>query len=331
LGGIKAVIWTDSLQLFILLFGIFAVIWVGISGVHGGLPEVLKLGNEYGRFKYFNFSFNFSVTYTIWGGIIGGTFLIISQFGTDQTELQRFLTVSSLKKSKLALASSLLVATLLGFLIFFEGTVLFAFYHQRGNVRIASNKVFIKFVVEELPAGIRGGLIAAIFAAAMSTISSVLNSLTTVVLSDFYHRLRKKKATVTFARITTLGLGIACTLLACLGGYLGNVLEAATTVINFFGGALVGIFLLGMLSRKAGARGALVGLISGFAAVLLLAGLTKVSFMWYSATGAFITCVVGLLTSWFLKEEITAEQLALVFNRKLISKKKSARAFEKYL
>src|SRR5690606_18967330 len=104
-----------------------------------------------------------------WGGIIGGTFLIISQFGTDQAEMQRFLTVDSLKKSNYAFIASALVATLIGFLIFFEGAVLFAFYKQKNAVDIESNQVFIRFVIDELPVGFKGFLIAALFAASMST------------------------------------------------------------------------------------------------------------------------------------------------------------------
>jgi len=314
LGGIKAVIWTDTLQLFILLGGIFVVIGTGVSGVHGGFAEVFHLGSEFNKFRYFNFSFDPTDTYTIWGGIIGGTFLMISQFGTDQSEMQRFLTVGSLKKSRFALISSLLVSAALGFLIFFEGTVLFAFYHQRGSTDIASNQVFIKFIVEELPVGIRGFLIAAIFAAAMSTISSVLNSMTAVVLTDFYNRFNKEQASVSLARIVTLVLGVASTLLACLGGYLGNILESATMIINFFGGSIVGVFLLGMLSRRAGKTGALSGFLCAFVLVLLIASVTKISFMWYSVIGVAITYGVGQGVSLIMREEVTPEQKKLVYH-----------------
>ncbi|HVX00891.1 MAG TPA: sodium/solute symporter [Candidatus Babeliaceae bacterium] len=323
LGGIKAVIWTDTLQLFILLGGIFVVIGTGISGVHGGFSEVFKVAREFDKFKYFNFSFHPTNTYTIWGGIIGGTFLMISQFGTDQSEMQRFLTVGSLRKARLALISSLLVTSILGFLIFFEGTVLFAFYHQKGNTAIASNQVFIKFIVEELPIGLRGFLIAAIFAAGMSTISSVLNSITAVVLTDFYNRFKKNEATVLFARMVTLILGIFSTLLACLGEYLGNILESATMIINFFGGSIVGVFLLGMLSRRAGRKGALIGFLSAFIAVLLVASFTRISFMWYSVIGVIITCVVGEIVSGVAGEEISIEQKALVYDLRRVIIKRS--------
>lgn len=318
MGGMKAVIWTDVPQLVIMLGGIVVIIAVAINGIEGGFSEVLALGKENGKFNYFNFSTSLTDTYTVWSGVIGGTFLIISQFGTDQAEMQRFLTVDSLNKSRYAFIASVLVATLIGFIIFFEGATLFAFYQQRGRTDIETNQVFIRFVIDELPVGFRGFLIAALFAAAMSTISSVLNSLTTVYLSDFYNRFWSREASVPLARTVTLVIGLFSTGLACFGGRLGNILEAATSIINFFGGALVGVFLLGMLSKNAGPKGALTGFAAGFLVVLAVATLTDISYMWYSAIGGTATLISGNLTSFFLKEKPDSSQLNLVFTRKTV-------------
>lgn len=315
-GGMKAVVWTDVPQLLIMLGGIFLIIVVAVSGVNGGLLEAVKIADENDKFRYFNFSKDFTETYTVWGGIIGGFFLTISQFGTDQTEIQRFLTVKSVRKANLALIVSMIFAAGIGALIFFEGAMLFAFYEQRGQTNVGTNQVFMKFAMEELPIGTKGFLVSALFAASMSTISSVLNSLTTVFLSDFYTRFRKKEASVGYARRVTLTIGLFSTLLACFGGYLGNVLEAATSIINFFGGALVGMFLLGMLSRRTGPTGAIVGFIAGFTAVLLTTVGTDISFMWYSAIGATMTIVVGSLTSIIMKENVGGNKKALVYERK---------------
>lgn len=312
-GGMKAVIWTDVPQLLIMLGGIFVIIAVAVAGIEGGFSSVFEVAETHQKFRYFNTSTDLTDTYTIWSGIIGGTFLMISQFGTDQAEMQRFLTVDSLRKANYAFIASLLVATLIGFLIFFEGAVLFAFYQQRGQTDIATNQVFIRFVIDELPIGFRGFLIAALFAAAMSTISSVLNSLTTVTLSDFYNRFREKEASVKLARGVTLAIGIFSTLLACFGGLLGNLLEAATSVINFFGGALVGVFLLGMLSKRVGPKGALAGFLVGFATVIAVAGLTDISFMWYSAVGGITTLLVGNIVSAIVNERVSVDQQRLVY------------------
>ena len=316
LGGIKSVIWTDTLQLVIMLGGIFLVIGTVVFRVDGGLETVMTTGMEHGRFRYFNYSWSLTDTYTILNGIIGGTFLMISQFGTDQSELQRFLTTRSLKRSILALISSMVVATVLGFLIFFEGISIFAFYEQTGNTDIPGNEVFVRFVMEELPAGLRGFLLAGLFAAAMSTISSVLNSLTTVFLSDFYQRFSGREAGVKTARVTTLVFGVVATLLACLGGLFGNILETAMATINFFGGSLVGLFLLGMITRRATARGALGGFFIGFLAVLTVATCTQTAYMWYSAIAALVTFFAGYLISRLRPETLTAAQEKLIYRRK---------------
>jgi len=315
-GGMKAVIWTDVPQLLIMLGGIFVIIGVAVAGIEGGFGSVFQLADEHQKFRFFNFSTDLTDTYTVLSGIIGGTFLIVSQFGTDQSEMQRFLTVDSLRKANYAFIASLLVATLIGFLVFFEGAVLFAFYEQRGQTDIETNQVFIRFVIDELPIGFRGFLIAALFAASMSTISSVLNSLTTVILSDFYSCLCKKEASVRFARTVTLAIGLFSTLLACLGGLLGNLLEAATSVINFFGGALVGVFLLGMLTKRAGPKSSLIGFVAGLGIVVGIAIFTKISYMWYSAFGGLGTLLVGVTVATFLKEEVSKSQKRLVFSFK---------------
>lgn len=316
LGGIKSVIWTDTLQLVVLLGGVLVVIGVAAAGVDHGLAGVLTIGQASHKFDYIDSSLSLTERYTVWNGIIGGTFLMVSQFGTDQTEMQRFLTTRSLKRSVVAIAFSLFAATILGFLIFFEGASIFAFYAQKGAAAINSNQVFVKFVLEELPVGMRGFLIAGLFAAAMSTISSVLNSLTTVTLTDFYNRFRKKEASVLLARTTTLCLGLLATLLAGFGGYFGNVLETAMTIINFFGGCLVGLFLLGMLSRKANTGGVLIGFAVGFTAVALVAAFTDVAYMWYSAINATVTFGTGWAASLLLseKEKLTAEKERLIYH-----------------
>ncbi|HEY9559808.1 MAG TPA: sodium/solute symporter [Anseongella sp.] len=324
LGGIKSVIWTDTLQLFILLGGIIAVIFIAVSGVEGGMDTVLLVGREHEKFHYFNTSLSLTDTYTIWNGLIGGTFLMISQFGTDQAELQRFLTTSTLKRSILALVCSLLAATALGFLIFFEGVAIFAFYEQTGDANIEGNQVFVRFLVDELPVGVRGFLLAGLFAAAMSTISSVLNSLTTVTLSDFYQRLGGREPTVRMARLVTFGFGLVATLMACFGGLFGNVLEAAMATINFFGGGLVGLFLLGMLSKKATSRGALIGWLAGFLVVLPLATLTDLAYMWYSAVTATITFLVGYVVSLMKKQPLTAEQDKLIYRGRFLQFRKNS-------
>src|SRR3546814_1793542 len=127
------------------------------------MDTVLLVGREHEKFHYFNTSLSLTDTHTIWNGLIGGTFLMISQFGTDQAELQRFLTTSTLKRSILALVCSLLAATSLGFLIFFEGVAIFAFYEHTGDANIDGNQVFVRFLVVELTVGVSGFLLAGLW------------------------------------------------------------------------------------------------------------------------------------------------------------------------
>jgi len=299
-GGLRAVVWTDALQLFVLAGGLGVALFIIARGVDGGLAGVVSQADAAGKLRYFNFSLALADPYTFIGCVIGGTFLMISQFGADQTEMQRFLATSSLRRAGYALGSSMVVATALGFLLFFIGTALFVFYAEhpdRGGIGFDSNRVFAKFIAEEIPPGLTGLMVGAVLAASMSTVSSVLNSLATVSITDLYARVGRPEATVRLARIVTCGFGLVGTVGACFGGYFGNVLEATMTISNFFGGSLVGVFLLGMLVRRANAAGALAGMVGGLAVVFLVSALSKVAGMWFGAISSLSAFGIGWLAS----------------------------------
>lgn len=300
LGGIKGVVWTDVLQMCILLGGVFAAIYIVLSRVDGGFGQVIQTASETGKFNYFNFSTDFATEFTIWNGIIGGVFIMLTQNGVDQSEVQRFLTTSSLRKSQLAVASSMLMGSLFGLMFFFLGAALYVFYLQspeKGGLTTAPDQIFPKFIVEELPPGITGLVIAGVFSAAMSAISAVLNSLSTVTLSDFYTRLTNREASTQLARIATIAFGIGCTILALYVNNLGTILVASTRITTFFGGTIAGIFLLGMLNKRANADGAFLGALTGFVGVIMLGFYTNVSYMWYGVFSAVLAFVSGSLYS----------------------------------
>jgi SSS family transporter len=295
IGGLRAVVWTDALQLGVLGGGLVLTVCLVVRGVDGGFAGVWERADAADKLRYFNVSAALSEPYSLLGCVLGGTFLMIAQFGADQTEIQRFLATSSLRRAGYALGSSMVVATLLGFLLFFIGTALFVFYAEhpdKGGTGFDSNRIFAKFIAEEMPSGLTGLMVGAVLAASMSTASSVLNSLATVSIADLYQRTGRREATVTQARVVTCAFGLAGTLAACFGGAFGNVLEATMTISNFFGGSLVGVFLLGMLVPRANAAGALTGLVGGVAVVLLVSALTKVAGMWFGAVSA--TAAFGL-------------------------------------
>ncbi len=300
-GGIKAVIWTDTLQLGIYIGAIIVVVTLICRSVPGGLGHVVEIAHESGRLDFFNFSMNLSEPYTFWAAVLGGTVFTISQFGVDQAEVQRYLTTANLRQSNLAMISSMITAALIGFVIFFIGAALFAFYQAHperlGTDPVGPNDIFPKFIIEELPVGIKGLLVAAILAAAMSTISSVLNSMATVTLTDIWPRLSHRPADVAAGRKVTLIFGLVTTGLACLGGHFGNVLEAAILIGNLVGGSLVGTFLMGMLVRRVTPRGALIGMLCGFASAVYFWWGTDIASLWYGLFSLLVVFAVGTLTS----------------------------------
>lgn len=318
LGGIRGVVWTDVLQMCVLIGGVAAASYIVLSRIDGGIADVYRVASAEGKLNYFNFSTSFTEEFTIWGGIIGGTFIMLTQNGVDQSEVQRFLTTSSLKKSQLAVASSMLMGALFGLVFFFLGAALYVFYLQapeKNGFAINPDGIFPKFIVEELPAGITGLVIAGVFSAAMSAISAVLNSLSTVTLSDFYTRLTHRPTSTRQARYVTIGFGIFCTLLALYVNRLGTILVASTKLTTFFGGTLAGIFLLGMLVKRATGTGAFLGALTGFVGVLLLARFTPISYMWYGAFSAGVAFLSGSLYSLFFAQTMqnTAEELTSGF------------------
>lgn len=296
-GGMRAVIWTDTFQLGILVLGLAVAAWVVMSQL-GSLGQVYTAASEAGKLRFFNWSTSVQEEFTVWGGLIGGTFMMLSQYGVDQAELQKFLTTSSLNRSRLALISTIVFAALIGFFYFFLGSALWVFYsHRPDALATPPDRIFARFIIEELPTGVRGLLLAAVFAAAMSTVSSLLNSLTTVLMRDFQERFSGRPGTVTQARLITFALGVVCTLMALYADRFGNLLVASSKLSNFFGGSLAGTFLLGMLWPRANGTGAFWGLLAGIVSVSMVAAFTAVSWVWYGFVAASVAAVAGALLS----------------------------------
>jgi SSS family solute:Na+ symporter len=309
LGGLKAVIWTDTLQLFVLMGGLVAVAFVLIGRIDGGLGEVVAVGTAHDKFRFLDFSFDLTTRYTFWGGLVGGAFFLLTQYGVDQAELQRFMATRSLREGNIALVATLLATFAFGLFVFFIGTMLFVFYTQhpdKGGLAVTSNEIFPKFIIEELPAGLKGLLVAGVLSAAMSTVSAVLNSVTTVGVADFYNRFVAAPASVRLARGVTLALGLVGTALAGFAGSLGNILELGMSLSSFFGGPLVGIFLLGMLNRRAGADAAFAGLLIGLGTAIWLGTATRVSFLWYGVFASAATFGAGWALSFLFPRRAAA-------------------------
>lgn len=310
LGGIEGVIWTDVLQMSVLFGGVIAAIWVVFARIDGGFSGVMEIAAAEGKLHFINTSTSLTEEFTIWNGLLGGTFIMLALNGVDQSETQRFLTTPTLRQSQVAIATTMITNTIYGVSVYSLGILLYVFYLQhpdKGGLGINPDRVFPKFIVEELPIGVTGLVVAAVFSAGMSSMAAVLSSQSTAVLEDFYGRLTGKPTTIKLARIGIIIFGIISTIVATQVSALGTILVASNKLVTFFGGTLVGTFLLGMLTKRANGWGAFLGAITGIIGVALLSFLTPVAFLWYGVFSATLAFGSGYIYSFFFKKSETEE------------------------
>ena len=300
-GGLAAVIWTDVVQTAIYLGGTLVGVFTIAHLVPGGWPAIHGLAAESGKLRVFDFSLNFWKPYTVWAGIIGGAFFTTASHGTDQLIVQRLLAARSQRQSVAALLSSG-VAILFQFVLFLGvGVMLFAFYHEPSAHFGKADKIYPTFIVSRMPHGISGLLIAAILAAAMSNLSAALNSLSSSSMMDFYFRRHPEmdeQQRIRLSRLSTLFWALVLFGLAVVSLHLvSHVIEAALQIVSVAYGALLGAFLLGVLTKRANEAGALVGMVCGFAVELYLFLGTRVPWTWYVMIGTGVTFGVGYAAS----------------------------------
>jgi solute:Na+ symporter, SSS family len=304
-GGLTAVIWTDVIQLTIYLGGTTLAVILALHAIPGGWSAVSQLAQASGdKLSVFNFALNWHQPYLFWSGLIGGAFLTCASHGTDQLIVQRLLAARNKRQSQTALLSSGLVILFQFSLFLIMGVVLFAFYHQR-DPQIAGrfdrpDQIFPTFVATQLPRGLAGLLIAAIVSAAMANLSAALNSLASSSVVDFYRPFLRPKAEeshyMRVSRGLTLVWGVVLIVIALTVQHLQqSVLELALTIASVPYGSLLGIFLLGVLTKKATERGALLGALAGLEVLLLVIGFTSIAWTWYVAIGACTTFAIGLV------------------------------------
>lgn len=297
-GGMAAVIWTDVLQLCIYVTGTVVALFTILHAIPGGWPAAQTIALESGKFRVFDWSWNLTQTYTFWSGVIGGTFLTVASHGTDQLIVQRLLAARSEGQSKAALLASGVVVLVQFSLFLLIGAMLFVFYRFfPSSVGFArTDDIFPRFIVSRMPHGISGLMISAILAAAMCNLSAALNSLSSTVIVDFYGRFRpatSEERRVHLSRITTLFWAFVLFAFALLARRSGKVIEAGLSIASVAYGALLGVFLLGVLTRPVTERGAIAGMIAGFIVDLYLWLGTGISFTWYVVIGSLVTMTVG--------------------------------------
>ncbi|WP_079478095.1 sodium:solute symporter [Halobacillus salinus] len=319
LGGISAVIWTDVIQMVVLWIGAGLSVFVIFQNVPGGWGEVMSTASDAGMLQSLDFSFDLSVEYSIWAGVIGGFFLHAAYFGTDQSQIQRVLTSKSIRESKLSLVLSgvLMIPQMLLFLLI--GVLLYIFYQYAGDPNIDNlNELFPRFVVNELPVGISGLIMAGVFAAAMSSLDSALNSLSAVSVRDFYSKFFKKNASeehyLKASRYATILWGIYATVFAFFASNLGPVIEAVNKVGSYFYGALLGVFILAIFTRRVNGSGAFAGVIAGMISVWMITAFGNVSWLWNNFVGAVVAVAVGYAVSLLFKAPSAEKVEGLTIN-----------------
>ncbi|HET7321150.1 MAG TPA: sodium:solute symporter [Longimicrobiaceae bacterium] len=319
-GGIRSVVWVDAIQMVIYLGGAIGALAVLIAAVPGGWGGLMDAAGAAGKLHLFQMHFTWSEPFTLWSGLLGGAFLSMASHGADQLIVQRLLTCKNLKDSQLALIGSGVMVILQFALFLVIGLALWSFYGGRTFAR--TDEIFATFIIQQLPPGVTGLVIAAIFAAAMSSLASSVNSLASASTYDFYAALRGGTEAELFrvGRISTLIWGVVL-----VGGALlfrsqdTPVVELGLAIASFTYGGLLGGFFLAILNRRANQRDALWGIGTGivvmsaivfakwyvpiFTAVGLsslavhLRAIGTVAWPWFVVIGTLITFLVGSLLS----------------------------------
>ena len=311
-GGMAAVIWTDVVQLAVYVTGTLAGLFTILHLVPGGWHTVHHVAAAAGKFRVFDFSWNFYATYTFWSGVIGGAFLTTASHGTDQLIVQRLLSSRNERQSKIALLASGVMVLFQFSLFLLIGAMLYVFYQlfPPAVPFTRADTIFPTFVVTRMPHGISGLLISAILAAAMANLSAALNSLSSTTIVDFYSRMNPQageKHRVALSRAATVGWGLVLFVLAIVARSGGKVLELGLSIASVAYGSLLGVFMLGVLTRRASESGAMVGMLCGFLMNLYLWQCTKVPFTWYVALGSITTFAIGYGSSLFLPRSVESE------------------------
>ena len=303
LGGMTAVIWTDVIQFSIYITGALVALAILVGKLPGGWTELWQAGSAAHKFTLFDFSFDLSKPYTFWAGLIGGMVLNTATHGADQIMVQRYLSARSERQAGIALISS-------GFVIFVQfalflliGVALSVFYGRYPQTQqLRPDETFSWFITHYLPTGVVGLVIAAIFSAAMGTLSSSLNASASATVNDLYRPLRPatsersllriSKAFTAFWGAAQIGVAFGAT------GLQDNVVSNALSIGSFITGIILGLFLLGVLTKRVAEPDALIGLIVGAAAVSYVKFFTPVAWPWYALVGSSMTFAVGLASSF---------------------------------
>ncbi len=320
-GGMTAVIWTDVIQMILYIIGALVSLWAILDQIPGGWAHVVAVAGPLDKFQVFDFQVGplaqfFARPYSFWGGVIGGCFLNTASHGTEQLIVQRLLAARDERQSRAALLASWVVIAVQFTLFLVIGVCLFTLYQDNGlPTPEVTDSIYPRFIWDSLPVGISGLVIAAILAAAMSNLSAALNSLASTTVMDFLRPLAAgvrsepqssiddavdQARWLQRARWATVGWGVILLGVALMARNWGGVLEAGLSIASIIYGSLLGVFLLGLLTKRVGEIGAMTGMAAGLLMMLYVSSSTPIAWTWYVLIGTATTFGVGWITSWLL-------------------------------
>lgn len=309
-GGMTAVIWTDVVQMTLYVVGAVVSFIVILGKIPGGWAHVADVAGAAHKFTIFDFRFSptmefFSRTYTFWAGLLGGCFLTAASHGTDQLMVQRLLSARDERQSRLALLSSWGVIMVQFTLFLLIGVLLFVYYGDTHQPPPAQpDHLYPEFIWHSLPTPIAGLIMAAILAAAMANLSAALNSLASTTVVDLMRLgtgAAAEQRSMKRARITTIFWGLVLLAIAIGARHSKSVLEAGLTIGSMPLGALLGVFLLGVLTKRPGEIAAMAGVVAGLSAIVAVVFWTPIAWPWYVLIGTSATFGVAMLVSLFTK------------------------------
>jgi Na+/proline symporter len=300
------VIWTDVVQMCLYVSGAVISLIVILGKIPGGWAHAAAVAGAAHKFAIFDFHFAptmafFSIKYTFWAGLAGGCFLTTASHGTDQLMVQRLLSARDERDSRKALLGSWVVVAFQFMLFLLIGIALWVYYGGVGGSATAPDRIYPQFIWSSLPPGLAGLAIAAILAAAMANLSAALNALSSTVVVDFLGSAGGKAGeagAMRRARLATVAWAAALVGIAYWARHSHSVFEAGLTIASIPSGALLGVFLLGVLTRRPGEWAAMAGVMAGLAVALAVCFKTEVAYTWYVMIGATVTFSVGLAASW---------------------------------
>ena len=315
LGGMKAVVWTDIVQLVVKMGGIAFAIGFVVLALDGGWGELFRTASAEDKMKLLDFSFDLTKA-TVWGFIFLVLFDVVLTFPKDQVLMQRVLSTKDPRDAGRSIWTFAAVTIPGGFMFYFTGTALYAYYKahpERMNPLLTIDATFPLFIAAELPMGVRGLIVAGILAAAMATLSSIMNSVATVASVDFYEKIVKDpdpKVSVRFAEAMTvvtglLGMGVAF----LLTRYdIHSIFDISIELFGVLGGGFAGVYSLGMFTRRANWQGVTIGVAVSIALTMIAWSVNLVHPYFYLAISILLCIVVGYCASWLFPAP-TAESL----------------------